>query len=182
MNGTKLQYNMETGNESRLYSNNIFNNDQDSETSLNASVNSEPLKTVQYSDDSRFRFNFNIKYNTMVEESLYPKLYQKFNIDGYPVLQHTGYHRTVCLACQCDLWMQKNFQSVFSHASGHKHQSKVTNPAVIKNLKSYHEVFLNFQPCFQAHQVFFVPDNDPSCVKCILCMLFVKKHDVSLIF
>ncbi|KAG5882878.1 hypothetical protein JTB14_026168 [Gonioctena quinquepunctata] len=126
-----------------------------------------------------FRFNFKLQYDPTVEAKLYPESILKAvrRIDKVPdfTIQRAGIIRGVCLLCSCDLISKSRISknSILDHVMGQRHLKFSTNSTYLDALKAYHETFVNLEPEFQAHQVYFRPETHKSS-KCILCNCMVK--------
>ncbi|KAJ8913947.1 hypothetical protein NQ315_015184 [Exocentrus adspersus] len=158
----------------------------DHRESNNADYNPEILKNSEHTekDVNSFRFNFVLTYDDVIENKIYPdrlmKTIRKYDKIKEYTMQKAGPFRAVCLLCCCDVVTKSKICkfALDSHATGQRHLKFASNPENVENLKKYHEVWLNQEPMYQAHQVYFKPVN--SCLKCDLCNTYVH-YDEALI-
>nr|XP_015834575.1 PREDICTED: uncharacterized protein LOC663094 isoform X2 [Tribolium castaneum] len=150
---------------------------------LNQVLEPEPVNGL-----NNFKFNFVIKYDSVVEETLYPESFvsaarKRDHISDHTV-QKSGAARAVCLLCPCSLISRGRVYKVTSyviknHTAGQRHLKCASTPANTSALRQYHEFWRSQEPNFQAHQVHFLPEiTVHNIVKCHLCQEFVKYTSV----
>lgn len=155
---------------------------RDSSTSENSRMTeAERVQNRPESPLNNFRFNFSLRYDDVVEQTLYPeKLVTSARlIDGVSdfTMQKSGKLRGVCLLCPCEMASCKMTKhSITSHVMGQKHLRNASNPTNRTALKKYHEVWMNSDLPYQAHQVYFRPEVGDS-LRCVLCKCYLK-YDV----
>lgn len=128
-----------------------------------------------------FRFNFIPSYDSVVERTLYPgkfKALNKFSRCKLPTIQKINNCRATCLLCNCHIRSIKavSQNQCLDHILGQRHTKAANDPQLVAALECYHEIFWNFETCYQAHQVYFEPKNTTT-IKCNLCCVDVSlKH------
>ncbi|CAH1098680.1 unnamed protein product [Psylliodes chrysocephalus] len=135
--------------------------------------------------DNTFRFNFKLKYDPLVESVIYPDSFtsmSKYDQCPFICVQKNSPYRAICLLCCCDLLSTKRIskKQCLDHVLGNRHMRASCNPVNIENVRNFHEVFWNFDVHYQAHQVYFQPNNTLG-LHCKLCNAlipnqFVKEH------
>lgn len=133
-------------------------------------------------DVNNFKFNFELKYDDVIENKIYPdriiKAVRKIDKIREYTIQKSGPFRAVCLLCSCDLVTKTKISkfAIEDHSIGQRHLRNANNSENVNNLKKYHEFWLNLDIFYQAHQVYFKPNS--AALKCVLCNSVVKYEDV----
>ncbi|KAF2889693.1 hypothetical protein ILUMI_16480 [Ignelater luminosus] len=133
---------------------------------------------------ANFKFNFEIKYDSKVEQQLYyPKHIEHDvkNIDGLgqPTFQFKTRNPQLfmCLICCCEIPTYASYRMLKEHVQGHRHTKKKETPKVLEAFFSYHDHWMKEEPKYQAHQVHFLPKNVFETV-CVLCNRLTVPYDL----
>ncbi|KAF5302307.1 hypothetical protein FQA39_LY10346 [Lamprigera yunnana] len=114
-----------------------------------------------------FKFNFKIFYCSEIEKSLYTHNYINDIISvgnlSVPTFQLKNSILCVCLLCICDL----SVKVWGEHQYGQKHLKNKSNNIILNRFVKYHIAWMQQEPHYQAHQVYFTPFS----VETIICNL-----------
>lgn len=161
------------------------NVDKQSESSMYDSneLNLEEEEVIENNVNS-FRFNFVPTYDEVIQKKLYPEKrvqsLKKYDKTEYSTIVSVGPFRAVCLLCPCDLVSRSNkrmgIQFFLDHITGNRHMKLLLEKDNIDGVINFHETWLNQEPVFQAHQVYFRPDGPHGlALKCVLCCQNVSR-------
>ncbi|VEN54520.1 unnamed protein product, partial [Callosobruchus maculatus] len=137
--------------------------------------------TSSDNDVNSFRFNFGLHYDEAILSKLYPdglvKAVQKIDKCKDPTILRVGGSKAVCLLCGVKIIAKTRISKaqILDHVFGQRHLNLTVSDQNIDTLRRYHELWLNFECCYQAHQVFFIPKGYN--LSCMLC----KRVDKGLI-
>ncbi|CAH1994292.1 unnamed protein product [Acanthoscelides obtectus] len=139
-------------------------------------------------DVNSFRFNFDLHYDETISSKLYPqgleKAVQKIDRCKDPTIQRISGSRVVCLLCGVNINSRTRISkaAILDHVMGQKHLGLSFSEQNIDALRRYHELWLNFDCNYQAHQVFFLPRGYS--LACRLCKTMEKacvKYDYTIV-
>nr|CAH7762201.1 unnamed protein product [Callosobruchus chinensis] len=129
--------------------------------------------TISENDINSFRFNFELYYDEVISSKLYPdglvKAVQRIDKCKDPTILRVGGSKAVCLLCGVQIMGKSRITKaqILDHVIGQRHLSLTVSDRNIDILRRYHELWLNFECYYQAHQVFFIPKRYS--LQCILC-------------
>nr|CAI5865418.1 unnamed protein product [Callosobruchus analis] len=143
-------------------------------------INNDDLSGVVSLHDTRsdddvnsFRFNFGLYYDETILSKLYPdgliKNVQQIDKLKDPTILRVGASKAICLLCGVKIIAKTKISKaqILDHVIGQRHLSLTVSDQSIDTLRRYHELWLNFECCYQAHQVFFIPKGYN--LTCMLC-------------